>query len=116
MNARTTALSLPPYAAPRVVTTDGSSVRWNDGRARWLLEHAAVGLGIEPPGAMAEEFEWTTTEFSDASAMTLYIAARALADLGRLEDALEVLGDACRAQRCARPTMREIPARIAPRP
>jgi hypothetical protein len=114
MNART--MAFPPYPPPRLATTDGSSVRWNDGRARWLLEHAAHGLGVEPPGPLAEEFEWTTTEFSDASAMTLYIAARALADLGRLEDALEVLGDACRAQRCARPTMREIPARIAAQP
>jgi hypothetical protein len=108
MNART--MASPLFLRPGSAPADGTSVRWNDGRARWLLEHAAAGLGVEPPAAHAEEFEWTTTEFSDASAMTLYIAARALADKGRLDDALEVLGDACRAQRCSKPTVREIPA------
>jgi hypothetical protein len=114
MNARTLAFPLP--VAPAMAVTESSSIRWNDGRAGWLLEHAAVGLGVEPPGPHVEEFEWTTTEFSDASAMTLYLAARALADEGRLDDALEVLGDACRAQRCARPTMREIRLRLEPMP
>lgn len=111
MNART--LAFPIYLAPRAVE-EGSNIRWNDNRARWLLEHAAVGLGVDPPDAQAEEFQWTTTEFSDSSAMTLYLAARSLADSGRLGEALEVLGDACRAQRCARPTMREIPLRLDP--
>ncbi|HEX3344746.1 MAG TPA: hypothetical protein VHS09_09250 [Polyangiaceae bacterium] len=110
MNAR--ALPFPIPVAPRVVVMESSTIRWNDGRARWLLEHAAAGLGVERPALHAEEFEWATTEFSDSSAMTLYLAARSLADAGRLDDALEVLGDACRAQRCARPTMRELPARL----
>jgi len=96
------------------VAMESSSIRWNDERARWLLEHAAVGLGVDLPPPQAEEFEWATTEFSDSSAMTLYLAARSLADSGRLGEALEVLGDACRAQRCARPTMREIPLRLDP--
>jgi hypothetical protein len=89
-----------------------SSIRWNDARTRWLLEHAAAGLGLEVPPEEAEEFEWVTSAFSDSSAMTLYLAARRLADVGRLEDALEVLGDACQAQRAARPTVRELRVRI----
>jgi hypothetical protein len=111
MNARTLAFPLP---IARGVATESSDIRWNDSHARWLLEHAAVGLGIDPPDPRAEEFEWATTEFGDSSAMTLYLAARTLADRGRLDEALEVLGDACRAQRCARPTMREIPLRLDP--
>lgn len=95
---------------------ESSNIRWNDGRARWLIDHAAAGLGIAPPEPEAEEFEWTTAVFSDSSAMTLYLAARALADAGRLNDALDVLGDACRAQRCARPTIREIRLCLEPLP
>jgi hypothetical protein len=94
------------------VAMESSNIRWNDGRTRWLLEHAAAGLGIDTPDPQAEEFDWATTEFSDSSAMTLYMAARTLADRGRLDEALEVLGDACRAQRCTRPTIREIPLRL----
>ena len=111
MNARTLAFPLP---LARGVDTESSDIRWNDDRARWLLEHAAVGLGVAPPAPQAEEFQWATTEFGDSSAMTLYLAARTLVDRGRLDEALEVLGDACRAQRCARPTMREIRLRLEP--
>jgi len=93
--------------APAVET----NVRWNDNRKRWLLQHAAVGLGVELPSPDAEEFEWATSAFSDCSAMTLYVAARKLVDAGRLEEALEVLDDACRAQRCQRTTLRDIPLR-----
>jgi hypothetical protein len=89
-------------------------IRWNDARARWLMVHAAQGLGIEPPPNGMEEFEWVTGAFPDSSAMTLYLAARSLADVGKLEDALDVLGDACRAQRGSRPTMRAIPSRPPP--
>jgi hypothetical protein len=95
------------FFAAQAVVMD-TNIRWNDERARWLLEHAAKALGVEPPAPQAEEFEWATSEFSDSSAMTLYMAARRLADKGRLDEALEVLGDACRAQRCARATVREL--------
>ncbi len=84
------------------------SIRWNDGRTRWLLEHAARELGLETPPAEVEEFEWVTGAFSDSSAMTLYLAARSLADVGRLDEALEVLSDACHAQRSTRPTVRDM--------
>jgi hypothetical protein len=71
-------------------------------RARWLLEHAAVGLGVEPPASSDAELDWITTMFSETNALTLYVAARGLADEGHCEDALEVLGDACRAQQHGR--------------
>jgi hypothetical protein len=86
-------------------------IRWNDARARWLMMHSAKGLGLQVPPVEAEEFEWVTAAFPDSSAMTLYLAARTLADSGRLEDALDVIGDACRAQRCSRPTLRETRSR-----
>jgi hypothetical protein len=85
-----------------------SSIRWNDARARWLMEQVAARLGLEVPPPEAEEFEWVTAAFSDSSAMTLYLAARKLVDAGRLDEALEVLGDACHAQRSTRPTVREL--------
>jgi hypothetical protein len=84
-------------------------VRWNDGRTRWLLEHAAALLELDPPPQDAEEFEWVTGAFSDSSAMRLYIAARTLVDAGRPDEALEVLGDACQAQLASRPTVRDLP-------
>jgi hypothetical protein len=90
------------------MVSTSSNIRWNDARTRWLLEHAAAGLGLDVPPPETEEFEWVTGAFSDSSAMTLYLAARRLADVGRLEDALEVLGDACQAQRATRPTVREL--------
>jgi hypothetical protein len=71
-------------------------------RTRWLLEHAAVGLGVEPPTSNEEELDWITTMFSETNALTLYVAARGLADEGHCEEALEVLGDACRAQQHGR--------------
>jgi hypothetical protein len=89
-----------------------SNIRWNDARKRWLLENAAARLDLEVPAPETEEFEWVTNAFSDSSAMTLYLAARRLADVGRLEDALEVLSDACHAQRAARPTIRELRVRV----
>jgi hypothetical protein len=89
-----------------------TSIRWNDSRTRWLVEHVAARLGLELPPHDVEEFEWVTAAFSDSSAMTLYLAARRLVDVGRLDEALEVLGDACHAQRSARPTVRELRARI----
>jgi hypothetical protein len=85
-------------------------IRWNDARTRWLLEHAAAGLDLAPPPEDAEELAWVTEAFSDASAMTLYLAARNLVDAGRPEEALEVLGDACQAELASRPTVREMRA------
>jgi hypothetical protein len=67
---------------------------------------------LEVPAPETEEFEWVTGAFSDSSAMTLYLAARRLADVGRLRDALDVLSDACQAQRAARPTVRELRVRV----
>jgi hypothetical protein len=96
-----------PEIDPKACT----GIRWNDARAPWLLEHVAAGLGLDVPSPDVEEFEWVTAAFSDPSAMTLYLAARALVDVGRLDEALEVLGDACQAQRSARPTLRELPVR-----
>jgi hypothetical protein len=78
------------------------------GRTRWLLEHAAAGLGVDPPPADAIELDWVTAVFSETNALTLYIAARGLADEGHPEEALEVLGDACRAQQHGRTTEREV--------
>jgi hypothetical protein len=86
--------------------TSPSSIRWNDARARWLMERVAEGLGLDVPPVEAEEFEWVTSTLSDSSAMTLYLAARKLVDAGRLDDALDVLGDACHAQATTRPTVR----------
>src|SRR5579863_10712946 len=98
-----------------MVSATIENIRWNDTRTSWLIENAAIGLGCPSPPPGTEEFEWVTSAFPDSSAMTLYLAARALADAGKLGEALEVLGDACRAQRCARPTMRETrSARPAP--
>jgi hypothetical protein len=104
--------SPPPFDVQREsrVSKTIQGIRWNDARARWLMGHAAEGLGLQPPATGIEEFEWVTSAFPDSSAMTLYLAARSLADGGRLEDALDVLGDACRAQRGSRPTMRAIPS------
>ena len=79
-----------------------------DARARWLIEQVAARLGLEAPTAPAEEFEWVTSVLTDSSAMTMYLAARGLADAGRIEDAADVLGDACHAQRTARPTVRDM--------
>jgi hypothetical protein len=93
----------------RVGVTDSLGEDWRKAaltpgaRARWLLEHAAVGLGVEPPASTEAELEWITTMFSETNALTLYVAARGLADEGHAEEALEVLGDACRAQQHARP-------------
>jgi hypothetical protein len=66
---------------------------------RWLMDEAAAALGTRAPVSEDEEFDWVSRTFSETSAMTLYVAARGLADRGQLEDALAVLGDACRAQR-----------------
>jgi hypothetical protein len=49
-----------------------------------------------------DELQWTTAAFSKSTAMTLYLAARELAEKGRTADALDVVGDACRAQRSVR--------------
>jgi hypothetical protein len=65
---------------------------------RWLMDHAAEALGTLAPANDDEEFDWVSRTFSETSAMTLYVAARGLADRGQVEDALAVLGDACRAQ------------------
>ena len=99
-----------------MVSTTIENICWNDTRTSWLMENAAIGLGCPPPPPGTEEFEWVTAAFPDSSAMTLYLAARTLADAGRLQEALEVLGDACRAQRSARPTMRETPSARPPPP
>jgi hypothetical protein len=97
-----------------MVSATIENIRWNDTRTGWLMENAAIGLGREPPPPGTEEFEWVTGAFPDSSAMTLYLAARALADAGKLLEALEVLGDACRAQRSARPTLRKTPSARPP--
>jgi hypothetical protein len=76
-------------------------------RTRWLLEHAAAGLGVEPPGSNVEEIDWVTSVFTETNALTLYVAARALADEGHPDEALEVLGDACRAQQNGHSSGRE---------
>jgi hypothetical protein len=65
---------------------------------RWLMEQAAAKLGTRAPESDYDEFDWVSRTFSETSAMTLYVAARGLADRGQREDALAVLGDACRAQ------------------
>jgi hypothetical protein len=65
---------------------------------RWLMEQAALRLNVAAPATDDEEFDWVSRTFSQASAMTLYVAARGLADRGQRDDALAVLGDACRAQ------------------
>jgi hypothetical protein len=65
---------------------------------RWLMEQAATRLNVSTPATDDEEFDWVSRTFSQASAMTLYVAARGLADRGQRADALAVLGDACRAQ------------------
>jgi hypothetical protein len=65
---------------------------------RWLMEQAAARLGTRAPASDYDEFDWVSRTFSETSAMTLYVAARGLADRGQREDALAVLGDACRAQ------------------
>jgi|HubBroStandDraft_6_1064221.scaffolds.fasta_scaffold359066_2 hypothetical protein len=67
-------------------------------RTQWLLEHAAAGLGVEPPADDVMELDWIAVVFSETNALTLYMAARDLADEGHPDEALEVLGDACRAQ------------------
>jgi hypothetical protein len=82
-------------------------------RTKWLLEHAAAGLGVEPPATDVEEIDWVTEAFSETNALTLYVAARALADEGHPEEALEVLGDACRAQQNGRSTNRDMRAASA---
>jgi hypothetical protein len=65
---------------------------------RWLMEQAAVRLGTHAPESDHDEFDWVSRTFSETSAMTLYVAARGLADRGQRDDALAVLEDACRAQ------------------
>jgi hypothetical protein len=103
----------------RVGVTDRLDVDWRraaltpGARTKWLLEHAAVGLGVEPPAPDAEEIDWVTSAFSETNALTLYVAARALADEGHPEDALEVLGDACRAQQHGRSSAHEASAAAA---
>ncbi len=97
----------------RVGVTDSLDCDWRKAalapgaRTKWLLEHAAVGLGVEPPLAEDAELDWITTMFSETNALTLYVAARGLADEGHCEEALEVLGDACRAQQHGAATRRE---------
>jgi hypothetical protein len=92
----------------RVGVTDSIGEDWRKAalatgaRTRWLLEHAAVGLGVEPPASSDVELDWITTVFSETNALTLYVAARGLADEGHCDEALEVLGDACRAQQHGR--------------
>jgi hypothetical protein len=92
----------------RVGVTDSVGEDWRKAalapgaRTRWLLEHAAVGLGVEPPTTSDAELDWITTVFSETNALTLYVAARGLADEGHCDEALEVLGDACRAQQHGR--------------
>lgn len=94
----------------RVGVTDSLGCDWRKAalapgaRTKWLLEHAAAGLGVEPPPADEAELDWVTTMFSETNALTLYVAARGLADEGHCEEALEVLGDACRAQQHGRST------------
>jgi hypothetical protein len=103
----------------RVGVTDRLGTDWRraaltpGARTRWLLEHAAAGLGKEPPAPDAEEIDWVTSAFSETNALTLYVAARALADEGHPEEALEVLGDACRAQQNGRSSAREARAATA---
>jgi hypothetical protein len=65
---------------------------------RWLMEQAAERLGTRAPESDDDEFDWVARTFSETSAMTLFVAARGLADRGQREDAVAVLGDACRAQ------------------
>jgi hypothetical protein len=65
---------------------------------RWLTQQAAETLGTPPPASDHDEFDWVSRTFSETSAMTLYVAARGLAGRGQREDAIAVLGDACRAQ------------------
>jgi hypothetical protein len=84
-----------------MVSATIESICWNDSRTFWLMENVARGLGCDPPPPGTEEFEWVTAAFTDS---------------GKLQEALEVLGDACRAQRCARPTLRETPAARPPAP
>ena len=72
--------------------------------SRWLMNHAAASLGTLAPASEDDEFDWVSRTFSETSAMTLYVAARGLADRGQLQEALEVLGDACRAQAYDAPT------------
>ena len=50
---------------------------------RWLMEQAAAWLGTAAPESDDEEFDWVSRTFSQASAMTLYVAARGLADRGQ---------------------------------
>jgi hypothetical protein len=71
--------------------------------ARWLMDSAAAALGTSAPASEDDEFDWVSRTFSETSAMTLYVAARGLADRGQREDAFAVLGDACRAQSHASP-------------
>jgi hypothetical protein len=70
---------------------------------RWLMDSAAAALGLSAPTSDDDEFDWVARTFSETSAMTLYVAARGLADRGQRDDALAVLGDACRAQTQAAP-------------
>ena len=103
----------------RVGVTDSLNGDWRKAalapgaRTRWLLEHAAAGLGIEPPPADVAEIDWITSAFTETNALTLYVAARGLADEGHTEEALEVLGDACRAQQHGRTTNRDMRAAAA---
>jgi hypothetical protein len=70
--------------------------------ARWLMDKAASALGTSAPVSDDDEFDWVARTFSETSAMTLYVAARGLADRGQRADAAAVLEDACRAQSSAR--------------
>jgi hypothetical protein len=65
------------------------------------MDHAARALGTSAPVSDDEEFDWVSRTFSETSAMTLYVAARGLADRGHVDDARAVLDDACRAQSSA---------------
>jgi hypothetical protein len=69
---------------------------------RWLMDKAAAALGTCAPLSDDDEFDWVSRTFSETSSMTLYVAARGLADSGQRDDALAVLEDACRAQTSAR--------------
>jgi hypothetical protein len=97
----------------RVGVTDALQGDWRSAalapgaRTQWLLEHAAAGLGVEPPTADMTELDWITSVFTETNALTLYVAARGLADEGHTEEALEVLGDACRVQHHPRSSDRE---------
>jgi hypothetical protein len=102
MDALACSIPVRPGTAS-TIPTSAAKIRRHDQRTRWLLQRVAAILGVSPPAAAAEELQWTSVAFSETSAMTLYLAGCKLADAGRLEDALDVIDDACRAQRSHRP-------------